>query len=169
VPALFANNSRPWLYAALALCLSMTACGWMVPPPQTRGNKVEQDHLKELVPGTSTKADVTALIGSPTQKAMFDENTWLYITEVTRPRVGRTLGVLDQEVVVLNFNDRGVLAGVKTVTRDDAVSVSVASRTTPSPGTEASFMQQLLGNIGRFTPAGTGGAGGGVSPLGGGL
>lgn len=145
----------------------MTACAWILPPPQTRGNRVEQEQLKELVPGTSTKADVTALIGSPTQKATFDENTWLYITEVTRPRVGRTLGVLDQSVVVLNFDDRGVLRGVKTVTNDQAVSVPVASRTTPSPGTEASFMQQLLGNIGKFNAAGSGGtATGGGSPRG---
>ena len=128
----------------------------MLPAPQTRGNKVEAEQLKALIPGTSTKADVTALIGSPTQKATFDENTWLYITELTRPRLGQTLGVLDQEVVVLGFDDRGVLSSVKTVTHDDAIAVSVATRVTPSPGTEASFLQQLLGNIGRFNPGGAG-------------
>ncbi len=101
----------------------MTACGWILPPPQTRGNKVDPDQLKELVPGTSTKADVTSLIGSPTQKATFDENSWLYITEVTRPRIGRTLGVLDQDVVVLTFDDRGVLTGVKKYTKADAIPV----------------------------------------------
>jgi len=167
VPASATPLRRPRfrrLAAPFALCLALTACGWMLPPPQTRGNKVEQDQLKELVPGTSTKADVTALIGSPTQKATFDENTWLYITETTRPRLGQTLGVLDQTVVVLNFDDRGVLNGVKTVTNDDAVAVSVASRTTPSPGTEASFMQQLLGNIGKFNAGGTGIQPGGGAP-----
>ena len=177
MPALLSRLVRPRLSrlaAALALCLSVTACGWMLPAPQTRGNKVDKEQLKELVPGTSTKADVTALIGSPTQKATFDENTWLYITEITRPRVGRTLGVLDQDVVVLTFDDRGVLTGEKTVTKSDATPVSVASETTPSPGTEASFLQQLLGNIGKFNPtgAGTGGltsGGGGAPASGGGL
>jgi outer membrane protein assembly factor BamE (lipoprotein component of BamABCDE complex) len=149
------------LSAALALCLVVTACGWFLPPPQTRGNRVGQDQLKELVPGISTKADVTALIGSPTQKAMFDENTWLYITEVTRPRLGQTLGLLDQGVVVLNFDERSILTGVKSVTQEDSIPVSVASHTTPSPGTEASFMQQLLGNIGKFNAGGTSGLGGG--------
>jgi outer membrane protein assembly factor BamE (lipoprotein component of BamABCDE complex) len=142
----------------------MTACGWLLPPAQTRGNKVDAEQLKELVPGTSTKADVTALIGSPTQKATFDENTWLYITELTRPRLGRTLGVLDQTVVVLSFDDRGVLSGVKTVTNDDSVPVSVIARTTPSPGTEASFLQQLLGNIGRFNAGGSTVSPGGGAP-----
>jgi outer membrane protein assembly factor BamE (lipoprotein component of BamABCDE complex) len=152
---------------ALLLCLSMTGCGWLLPPPQTRGNKVDVEQLKELVPGTSSKADVTALVGSPTQKATFDENSWLYITETTRPRIGRTLGVLDQAVVVLTFDDRGILTNVKTYGRNDAIPVSVASRTTPSPGTEASFMQQLLGNIGKFNPAGGGGGftPGGAAPV----
>jgi outer membrane protein assembly factor BamE (lipoprotein component of BamABCDE complex) len=145
----------------LVLCLSLTACGWILPPPQTRGNKIDPDQLKELVPGTSTQADVTSLIGSPTQKATFDENSWLYITETTRPRVAQTLGVLDQGVVVLTFDDHGVLSGIKKLTQADAVPVSVATRTTPSPGTEASFMQQLVGNIGKFNPTGSGGFGGG--------
>jgi outer membrane protein assembly factor BamE (lipoprotein component of BamABCDE complex) len=166
VPEFSLSVARPLLgHAApmVILCLTLTACGWLMPPPQTRGNKVEAEQLKELVPGTSTKADVTALIGSPTQKATFDESSWLYITETTRPRVGQTLGVLDQGVVVLTFDDRGILTNVKLVTKDDAVPVTVATRVTPSPGTEASFMQQLLGNIGKFNAAGSSGFGGGGS------
>ena len=156
------------LAVCVALCLATASCAWILPPPQTRGNRVDREQLKQLVPGTSTKADVTALIGSPTQRAMFDDNTWLYITEVTRPRIGQTLGVLDQSVVVLSFDDRGVLTAEKTMTSKDAVPVSVATRTTPSPGTEASFMQQLLGNIGKFNAAGTSGfGGGGGAPSGG--
>ncbi len=140
----------------------------ILPPPQTRGNKVEPELLKQLVTGVSTKADVSALIGSPTQKATFDDNTWLYISEVTRPRLGRTPGVLDQNVVVMSFDDRNILTGVRTVTQDEAVSVNVADRTTPSPGTEASFLQQLLGNVGRFNAGGGGSSsmfgGGGAGP-----
>jgi len=44
-----------------------------------------------------------------------------------------------------------VLTGVTTRTRDDGLSVAVVSNTTPSPGSEASIMQELLGNIGRFS------------------
>ena len=104
--------------------------------------------------GTSTRADVTALIGSPTAKATFDDNTWLYVSEVTQPRIGRTLGVLSQNVVVMSFNDQGVLQDVKQLNKDDSVPVSIVARQTPSPGTEASFLQQLFGNIGRFNAFG---------------
>jgi outer membrane protein assembly factor BamE (lipoprotein component of BamABCDE complex) len=146
-------------------CLLLAGCSFFQAQPQLRGNHVDADQLKELVPGTSTRTDVTALIGSPTARATFDDNTWIYISEVTRARIGRVQGVLSQDVVVLSFNEQGVLQEVKRLNQDDALPVTVVARTTPSPGTEASFLQQLFGNIGRFnastptpTAAPTGGA-----------
>ncbi|HEX2943333.1 MAG TPA: outer membrane protein assembly factor BamE [Rhodopila sp.] len=135
-------------------CLALSSCGWLAPPPSVRGNKVDAEQLKELVPGTSTKADVTAVIGSPTAIATFDDNKWLYISELTQPRVAQTLGELDQNVVILSFDDKGVLKTVDKRTKEDGLPVTMIARTTPSPGTEASFFQQLLGNIGRYNPMG---------------
>ena len=152
----------------IVLCTLISGCSFFEAPAQLRGNHVDADQLKELVPGTSTRADVTALIGSPTARATFDDNTWIYISEVTRPEIGRTQGVLNQAVVVLNFDGQGVLRDVKQLDKEDALSVSVVSRTTPSPGTEASFLQQLFGNIGRFNALGpsqtTGPQGGAPAP-----
>lgn len=140
---------------ALAACLLLPGCTWLMAPPQVRGNHVDTDQLKELVPGTSTRADVTALIGSPTAHATFDDNTWLYVSETTQPRIGSTLAVLKQDVVVLTFNEQGVLKDIRNVPKDEGEPFQMVSRTTPSPGTEASFFQQLFGNIGRFNPTST--------------
>ena len=145
--------SRPIIWLLLG-CLLVGGCSFFQAQEQLRGNKVDADSLKELVPGTSTKADVTALIGSPTATATFDDNTWLYISEVTRPRIGQREGVLSQHVVVLSFTGQGVLQHVDQLDQDDSIPVTVVARTTPSPGTEASFLQQLFGNIGRFNAIG---------------
>jgi len=136
-------------------------------PRTLHGNRVDEYRLKELVPGTSTQADVTALIGSPTAKASFDPNTWLYLSEVTQTRIARTPGVDNQAVVSLIFDDQGVLRGINKLDQADALQATVVARTTPAPGTSASFLQQLFGNIGRFSPGGIGGGGstsGGGSP-----
>jgi outer membrane protein assembly factor BamE (lipoprotein component of BamABCDE complex) len=159
------NRLRPFTVRRLLLvsCLLLSSCAWLMPPPQVRGNKVDPESMKELTPGTSTKADVSAIIGSPTARDTFDDNTWLYISELTQQRIGRTLGELQQHVTVLTFDDSGVLKTVRTLNQEDSLPVTVIARTTASPGTEASFMQQLLGNIGRFNPAGASSLPGGAS------
>ena len=158
--------SRPSIACTIALgaMLLLAGCAWLAPPPVVRGNHPEADRLKELVPGTSTKQDVTSLIGSPTAHATFDDNTWLYIGELTQKRIGRMPAVVSQKVVVMTFNDAGVLQHVDVKDKEDALPVSVIARTTPSPGTEANFFQQLFGNIGRFVPGGAGPTTGGGAP-----
>ena len=143
-------------YLPVLFLLLVSACSAVDAPKQLRGNHVDADQLKELVPGTSTKTDVTLLLGSPTAHATFDDNTWIYISETTRTRVGRSPGIVAQEVVVLNFDPAGVLRDVKHLDKDDGKTVAVVNRATPSPGSEASFMQQLLGNVGKFNAGGSG-------------
>src|SRR3984885_8375581 len=125
--------------AALGLVLLLAGCAWLAPPPVVRGNHPDPDQLKELTPGTSTKQDVTALIGSATAHATFDDNTWLYIGEMTQKRVAVTPAVVAQKVVILTFNDAGVLEHIDIKDQADAMPVAVIARITPSPGTEASF------------------------------
>lgn len=137
-------------------------------PPQVRGNMVDEQQLKELVPGTSSKADATALIGSPTARATFDDNTWIYIAEVTQPVIAGTQSVNRQQVIVLSFDDGGILRNIDRKTKADALPVDVVARTTPSPGSDATFLQQLLGNVGKFSPgipggnSSSGSSGGGI-------
>ena len=153
---------RPLPLSALPVLalLALPACSVIATPETFRGNKVDADQLKELVVGTSTKVDATSLIGSPTIRSTFDENRWLYISETTHPRIGRTPGILTQNVTELRFDEKGVLRGVKQFGPDDSRSVDMVTRATPSPGSDASFLQQLLGNVGKFSTAPAGLAGG---------
>ena len=59
-------------------------------------------------------------------------------------------GVTAQDVTVLSFDQGGVLRGVKRLDQDDSLPVNVVSRSTPSPGSEATFLQQRLGNVGKY-------------------
>ena len=150
---------------ALALSLPLGACGVIHifdPTTRQRGENVDPDALRELIPGTSSRADAVALIGSPTARATFDDNTWIYISQVTSTRIARTPGIDKQKVVILTFDQGGILRGIAERTKADGKSIAMAAGATPSPGSEASFFQQLFGNVGKFTPAGLpGGLGGG--------
>jgi outer membrane protein assembly factor BamE (lipoprotein component of BamABCDE complex) len=150
---------------ALTLLGGCSAFSVFSSPETLHGNRVDEYRLAELVPGTSTQADVTALIGSPTTKASFDTNTWLYLSEVTHTRIAQTPGVISQAVVALSFDNGGVLRGIRKLDTADALPTTIVAGATPAPGTSASFLQQLFGNVGRFNPVG--GAGGGSTSAGG--
>jgi outer membrane protein assembly factor BamE (lipoprotein component of BamABCDE complex) len=169
------NFLRPsaLLCAALVL-LPLTGCGLpniFAPSHLRRGSLMDEDAIKQLVPGISNRADATSVLGSPTAHATFDDNTWIYYSAVTSTRIGRTPGISDQRVLVLKFDSGGTLRALTRLHDGDFKEVAMAPGATPSPGSEASFMQQLLGNVGRFSPAGLpGGLGSsGVNPQSGGL
>lgn len=139
------------------MLLPLAGCSlpdFMSHPVQARGNKVEPEQLAQLVPGTSTRADVLAVVGSPTARATFDDNTWIYIAELTKPVIGATNTVEDQQAVSLTFDQGGVLRRIERKGASDGLTIESVARTTPTPGTESSFVQQLLGNVGKFSPGG---------------
>jgi outer membrane protein assembly factor BamE (lipoprotein component of BamABCDE complex) len=160
------------VFLALPACsLALGGCGifsiWN-PLHARHGALIDADALKQLVPGTSTRADATSLLGSPTARATFDDNTWIYITQIVTTRIGRTPGVIQQKVLVLRFDPNGTLVAINDLNKADSKQIAMAPGATPSPGSEASFMQQLLGNVGKFTPAGLPGGSALGGPTGGG-
>ncbi len=155
------------LVLGVGLLGTVAGCSVVAAPRTLRGDLVDRDALTELVPGTSTTKDVESLLGSPTSRAAFDNNRWIYIAQTTHTRIGRYPGVDKQQVVVLNFDQNGVLRNVEEHGLRDSKAVAMAGGTTPSPGSEASFLQQLLGNIGKYNPGG--GALGGQTPGGSGV
>ena len=161
---------RVLLGAALAVSpLAMSGCALFSAIPTERGQMVEKEDYSKLVPGTTTRADVTALLGSPTSRATFDDNTWFYIGEITAPVPLARPKIERQQVLVLNFDQGGTLRSLRRLDKSNAHDVSMVGRVTPSPGSEASFMQQLIGNVGRYNPLGAMGGDnlGGGSGLGG--
>jgi outer membrane protein assembly factor BamE (lipoprotein component of BamABCDE complex) len=167
VPTAATNSARiaRQMLVALGILTLLGGCsafGIFSAPETLHGNRVDEYRLAELVPGTSTQADVTALIGSPTAKASFDTNTWLYVSEVTHTRIAQTPGVLNQAVVALTFDNGGVLRDIKKLNDADALPTTIVARATPAPGTSTSFLQQLFGNVGRFNPVGGGATGASV-------
>lgn len=128
-----AGSARRFRLAAiLTASLALSACSVFGPPEQVRGNRVDPDVLAELVPGTSSRADATALLGSPTAKATFDDNVWLYIGSVTKTRVARVQAMVRMDVVKLTFDQGGVLRSIDHLDLDDSLPVGYAAGDTVS-------------------------------------
>jgi outer membrane protein assembly factor BamE (lipoprotein component of BamABCDE complex) len=136
-------------YLPSAAVPGVPGAGLFESPRQFRGHAVSQDQLGQLTPGVSSRNDVEALLGSPSASGTFDASEWYYISAITHQRPGRTLGIIEQNVVMVRFDGNGTLQEVRRLGLEDGREVQMVDRVTPSPGNERSLMQQLFGNIGR--------------------
>lgn len=161
------------LLAALALP-ALAGCSYLPPLPErprdvfttpivNRGHAVTEEQLSQITRGVSTRADVQAVLGSPSQTGTFSDSTWFYISGVTQLRPGRAMALRSQRVVVVDFTPAGTVADIRQLNQGDMPSVNFVSRETPTPGNERTLMQALFGNVGRVGPA----VGGTTLPTGG--
>jgi outer membrane protein assembly factor BamE (lipoprotein component of BamABCDE complex) len=149
---------------ALAALLLLGGCALFEAPVERRGHAVDAEQLAQLTPGVSTRADVQAVLGTPSASGTFDDDSWFYISSVMRSRPGRRAAIDEQRIVTVGFDRRGVVREVRELGLQEARAVDPVPRTTPSPGTERSFLQGLFGNIGRFGPGGPQQGGPGPGP-----
>jgi outer membrane protein assembly factor BamE (lipoprotein component of BamABCDE complex) len=159
-------NAMPARALAAALCLVAAGCQYLPPLPErprdvfsspviARGHLVASEQLQQITPGVTARADVQALLGSPSQTATFSDDTWYYISSSTQLRPGRALAVSNQRVVVVAFNPNGTVRELRELGQADGRNISFASRETPVPGNDLTLLQGLFGNIGRFNPTGS--------------
>jgi len=172
-PALVNIRIRSF-WAVLMAAPVLAGCAYLPPLPDrprqvfttpivNRGHAVPDDQLQQITAGVSTRADVQALLGSPSHSGTFTDDVWYYISGVTQQRPARSLALRSQRVVVVNFDNRGVVTGVRQIGDAEMPSVNFVDRETPTPGNERSLLQALFGNVGRVGPQ----PGGSTVPTGG--
>lgn len=136
----------------LSLCLA--AC---TPIVATHGNLVSKARYDQIVPLTSTRADVMQSWGPPTTVSPFDPDTWYYIGETTSQQGIFEADLDKRQMIKVTFdpaNGDTVLA-LSMVSPDQARAIDPVSRRTPTAGREFTVLQQFVGNLGKFNPGET--------------
>ena len=142
--------------AGVALAIMLAGCAIS---EDQRGHLPDADKLAEIQPGVTTKEQVVKILGTPSSASTFDDDVLYYISRKTKQVAFFNAALLDQQVYIVDFDDKGVVKDVGHRGMDDGQNVTMAPGATPSPGRELTFIEQLLGNIGRFnsgsaTPSG---------------
>jgi outer membrane protein assembly factor BamE (lipoprotein component of BamABCDE complex) len=142
------------MLAALSAATVLAGCAGDV---NQRGNLPPPDELAQIHPGKTTKAEVAKILGTPSSVGVFNDNDWYYISRRTEQVAFFNPNVLDQEVYIVDFNPDGVVQAVDHKTLRNGQDITPVARTTPAPGKHLTFIEQLVGNLGKFN--GTTGSG----------
>ena len=135
------------MLAGLAIAF-VAACS---PRIATRGHAPDPEQLEQISVGESTKGDVTNILGSPSSVAAFDENVWLYISSVTETVAFFEPETVEQKVILISFDAANRVEILSEYDLEDGKPVIPTDRVTPTAGREITILQQLFGNLGRFS------------------
>ena len=115
-----------------------------------RGHVLDPDALAQIQPGLQSREQVAEVLGTPTTVGTFDENRWFYISSRTESLAFFDPEVIEQKVVVVEFDRAGIVKEITSYTKADAQDVDPVDRKTPTKGKTLSFFEQIFGNIGAF-------------------
>jgi outer membrane protein assembly factor BamE (lipoprotein component of BamABCDE complex) len=139
------------LALAGALALSTLALGGCENTVYQRGFAATPGSVEKLEVGAQSREDVVRLIGSPSAVATFNPNIWYYISQTqeywayTKPKIS------SQNVIQVTFSESGRIEAIKNFDLKDAQDIQMVQRITPTSGKELTILEQVLGNVGRFT------------------
>ena len=139
--------------AALAL-IPLGAC---TPQYQNHGYVSPQDALDQISVGTDTRETVAEKVGVPASSGVLENSGYYYVRMRKRSIGPLAPKEIEREVVAISFSDQGIVQNVERFGMERGQVVPLSRRVTSSPVSNKSFLRQLLGNLGRFSPAGLGG------------
>ncbi len=141
-------NSKPSrLLFSVAIVGLLVAC---TPKIDVRGNLLDPERLSEVVPGEITRNEVEEILGTPSSKAVFDKETWLYVSQRTETLAFFEPEVKERSVVIVKFDKKGVVSKIETLTAENGKKIQPIDRVTPTTGNELKLIDQMFGNLGRF-------------------
>src|ERR1051326_7212805 len=134
IPSMLRSASR-----RISVCAVVS--GWLAlaelcgcaPTVDQRGNLPDPDKLATIRPGATTKDEVVKILGTPSSIGVFNDKSWYYISRRTEQLAFLDPDVLDQQVYIVNFDDRGVVKAVDPRTLKDGREITPAPGATPPP------------------------------------
>ena len=126
----------------------LAACS---PNLSNHGNIPDVEIVKSIRLGKSNRDQVQAMLGTPSAVATFDKEAWYYVGSRTSQIAFWEPDLLERKVLVIRFDKKGVVQQVERIGKQDGRDVQIVDRKTPTRGKELTVLEQLLGNVGKFT------------------
>ncbi len=143
------------LTAALVLGLGTAGCARI---RDLKGYVVDTELVSAIKPSIDNKASVQKTLGRPTMVSEFDGKTWYYVSRSTAQLAFMHPKPTEQQIVIVRFDDKNNVTKVEKLGKEQIANIDPSSDKTPTRGKEVSVLEQIMGNVGKFSP-GVGGGG----------
>ena len=150
------TNFGMWRRVLLGVALGagVSACS---PQYANHGYIPSDEELEQVAVGVDTRASVEEAIGTPSTAGVVTNSGFYYVRSQRRTIGALAPKVIERQVLAISFDDAGVVTNIERFGLERGQVVPLTRRVTTPGVRDSGFLRQLLGNIGRFNPAGLGG------------
>lgn len=142
------------LRLAFAALVGVSAAGCTIGEEIQRGYVLDEQAAASVRTGTGAE-QVLQTLGTPSTVSTVGNKTWYYISQRSVRRVAfMNDTVVDQRVTAVYFNKNFKVERVAVYGLQDGRIFDFISRTTPTSGSDLSFIGQLFRGSTRFNPFG---------------
>ena len=139
--------TRFTLFCVASLGLAtISGCGDRV---SSHGHVINENELKQIVIGTTTKADIVQLLGQPSFAGAFDTQKLYYSSQVMLQPVASVKQTQHRVIYIFTLNINNVLEEIDLVDKDDGLTIAHIDDKTPTPGDTFGILEQVLTNVRR--------------------
>ena len=142
-----------WIKGLIAVTVLATLATGCSPKFNNHGNIPQGELIDSIRIGSSNREQVSAMLGNPSAVATFDNEAWYYVGSRTSQIAFLDPKILERKVLVVRFDKQGIVRQVERLEKQDGRDIQVVDRKTPTRGKEFTILEQLLGNVGKFTGA----------------
>ena len=114
------------------------------------GVKLSENKLNRILLQDTNQNDALEILGPPSTVSEFDQNTWIYINRTKTTKNILSLGdrkIIKNDILVLKFNNRGVLEEKEFFSLDDMNNIKFDKQTTDKDFGNTSFMYSVLSSL----------------------
>lgn len=138
---------RQILVLGLVALLGLTACS---PTYENHGYIPPERDLAQIVVGQTSIDMIPQLTGHPSAQGLLTGSGWFYVGSRWRHFGPLKPEEISREVVVISFDQRGIVSNVERFGLERGRVVTLSRRVTETSVSEISLIGQLLGNLGNF-------------------
>ena len=117
----------------------------------THGILPKPNKIASIKVGFHNKNNVRNILGAPSTASNFDNKIWYYVGSRVEEASVFSPKLLERKVLAVEFDNNGTVKKIKHYDATKTNKIVPVSRKTPTKGKELTVIQQLIGNVGRFS------------------
>ena len=131
------------VFMALSSCAATYRDHGYVPP---------ESDLAEIVVGVDSRDSVAEAVGLPSTAGVLNDSGYYYVKSRVRFFGALRPKEINREVLAISFTEAGIVQNIERFSLEDGEVVTLSRRVTDQTVRNDTFLRQLLGSIGRFSP-----------------